>query len=239
MRIMNLNKLMVWTMLVTIFMVSLFSNTVNAASSFKDVAAYHWAKSSIDWGVKNNIITGYTDKTFRPNNNVNEAEFLAMYIRAFDTASVEGTVKHWADPVYFYASAKNWPILGTNSTDARIQKITRGHVAQIIAASQGLNISELSSVQFLLNEGYSSGKTDATVDGYKPNDYITRAETIVFIKRLKDAGIQKLGTRPTAPGEEIVEEPKVEITKQIEKITNKIDSTITSNSVYAGLSTKA
>jgi len=214
-------------------------STYAATVTFTDVSTNFWARSAIEWGVQNNIITGYTDKTFRPNNNVTEAEFLAMYIRAFDVTPAVKELKHWADPAYAYAVGKNWPVLGYNSTTNRNKAVTRGFVAQIIASSQGLNLDETSSVQFLLNENLSAGKTSATVAGYQPNDKITRAETVVFIKRLRDAGIKKLDSRPVLGSEPIVETPKADVTPRVQKVEEAVTKLIESSSTYKNVSTKS
>lgn len=214
------------------------SQTSAAAVNFKDVSSGHWAKGAIDWGTKNGVVAGYTDNTFRPSNNVTEAEFLAMFIRAFDTMKSPSKVTHWADPAYTYATAKNWPVLGANSRADRDRVITRGDVAEIIAGSQGLNVSQTDAVQFLLNENLSAGKTGATVDGYKPNDKITRAETVVFIKRLKDAGVKELNSRPSIPGGSVEEKPAVNMTAETKKVADAMDKAIANNTKYVGMEVK-
>ncbi|MDR7870022.1 MAG: S-layer homology domain-containing protein [Tissierellaceae bacterium] len=43
----------------------------------------HWAKDKIETLVRRNIITGYTDKTFKPDRNISRAEFLALLSRMY------------------------------------------------------------------------------------------------------------------------------------------------------------
>jgi competence protein ComEC len=63
--------------------------------SFKDVSSRHWAYGVIQIMVKNNITGGYPDNTFRPNSNVNRAEFasfLARIIRNTDAEAAGGEI---------------------------------------------------------------------------------------------------------------------------------------------------
>ncbi|MEW5954697.1 MAG: S-layer homology domain-containing protein [Bacillota bacterium] len=70
---------------------------------FKDLNSNHWAYDQVQTMVRSGIITGYPDKTFRPNQEVNRAEFAKMLVLSLDldnTASGQ-TFKdipktHWA-----------------------------------------------------------------------------------------------------------------------------------------------
>ncbi|MBR3934588.1 MAG: S-layer homology domain-containing protein [Clostridia bacterium] len=63
---------------------SAYRNTVAKGlktSSYKDVSATHWAASYIKVGVDNGLCKGYTDATFRPENNVKFEEAVTMLLR--------------------------------------------------------------------------------------------------------------------------------------------------------------
>ncbi len=45
--------------------------------TFSDVANY-WATSAIKWGVDTGMVYGYTDGTFKPDQQLTEAEFAAL-----------------------------------------------------------------------------------------------------------------------------------------------------------------
>lgn len=60
------------------------ANTPASAVSFSDVESSYWARPFIEALATSNIISGYPDKTFRPNQPVNRAEFAAMIQKAFD-----------------------------------------------------------------------------------------------------------------------------------------------------------
>src|SRR5699024_8954981 len=44
----------------------------------------HWASDQIIEAVNRNLITGYEDKTFRPNTPITRAQFVTIIDRAFD-----------------------------------------------------------------------------------------------------------------------------------------------------------
>nr|WP_186438555.1 S-layer homology domain-containing protein [Cohnella terricola] len=56
---------------------------VNATMDFADTQG-HWAEKTIDIFVQLNLINGYKDGTFRPNNPITRAEFAAFLNRAFN-----------------------------------------------------------------------------------------------------------------------------------------------------------
>lgn len=63
---------------------STYRNTVAKGlktSSYKDVSATHWAAPYIKVGVDNGLCKGYTDSTFRPENNVKYEEAVTMLLR--------------------------------------------------------------------------------------------------------------------------------------------------------------
>lgn len=85
---------------------------VNADMAFADLSAGHWAYSYVQTLVGDGTINGYTDGTFRPNNNVTRAEFVKMIgktDKSFDTpfADING---HWA---YDYIMYSDMDVEGT------------------------------------------------------------------------------------------------------------------------------
>lgn len=65
-------------------MCMLFQSTAFASTSFKDVGSNHWAKKEIDYLVDLKIITGYSNGTFKPNENVTNAQVAIMLARALN-----------------------------------------------------------------------------------------------------------------------------------------------------------
>ena len=58
------------------------ANRYNGATKFSDVPANHWASGYVNWATNNNIIGGYPDGTFKPDNNVTMAEAAKMLVVA-------------------------------------------------------------------------------------------------------------------------------------------------------------
>ncbi|MEK3827027.1 S-layer homology domain-containing protein [Paenibacillus sp. FSL K6-1558] len=172
----------------------------------------HWAKNDILWAIQQNMVTGYENDTFRPNAQVSEAEFLSMlfnmyanskYLRYMDKTDAPGA--NWSDRYYTYASRLNLPLEASiRNPKLRNHALNRTEVAIIVASLGGRNyVKDEDNIQYLLNMGYSSGKTSATVEGYAGKELFTRAEAVVFLRNLKGKGFQPWG-RPeqvTATGD--------------------------------------
>ncbi|MFD2672380.1 S-layer homology domain-containing protein [Marinicrinis sediminis] len=58
---------------------------------FKDVSTSHWANSAITWAVKENIVAGYPDETFKPSKSVTRAEFIKMLVDALHIPHSSGS----------------------------------------------------------------------------------------------------------------------------------------------------
>jgi uncharacterized protein YkwD len=166
---------------------------------FKDISG-HWAQEAIEWAAERRIVRGYDDSTFRPDQPISEAEFLAFFFRyRVDPAMIEGpTTTHWANRIYRFAGLRNMPVLGTDDMSKRDQPITRRQVAEIIAAADGKHFNGDDAIQYVLGKGYSQGKTGATIEGYKGDDYLTRAEALYFSYTLRDV-ITEIKARPEQP----------------------------------------
>lgn len=62
--------------------VLLEGQTAASAAGFRDIPNNHWAKHYIDYLVSRGVIQGYSDNTFRPNNQVTNAQVALMLVRA-------------------------------------------------------------------------------------------------------------------------------------------------------------
>ncbi|MHA7966761.1 S-layer homology domain-containing protein [Paenibacillus sp. CAU 1782] len=165
---------------------------------FKDVQ-HHWAREAIELAVKEKVISGYSDGTFRPDQNVTMPEFLTILLRSYGVM-VESSKpgQPWYDGVISYAKEKNW-----NVGDQLTQPITRGQVARLIVNTAGENYNLNDSITYVLHSGIASGKTDKTIAGYQPQDRLTRAEAVVLIANIKT----KLSELKEAPIEESAASP--------------------------------
>lgn len=67
--------------------VALASQTLKG--QFKDVTPAHWANGYVNVSVGRNIVKGYTDGTFKPNNQITYAEIITMMVRVLDGMTAE------------------------------------------------------------------------------------------------------------------------------------------------------
>ena len=169
--------------------------TLQEVPAFRDIAG-HWAAEAIKWAVAEGLARGYEDHTFRPNRTVSEAEFLGFFYRPRMELAEENSVRngHWADELYDLATLRRAPVQGTEDYKLRSAAITRTRVAEIIAAADGKDYSGDAAIAYLLEQGYSKGKTGNSIAGYAGNDLLTRAEALTFSYVLRDA-ITEIRTR--------------------------------------------
>jgi len=174
---------------------SLTVSAVASAATFKDVKSTHWAYSGIEWGNKNGVVKGYTDGTYKPDKTVTEEEFLSMLIRSYGDLPDTKNPPYWSYKYYAKAKSLNYPV-----SSSRTAVINRTKVAEIVAGTQGKNYSGTNAIKFMLAEGLANGKTGSTVEGYKGNDTLTRAEAVAFIKNVLDnRKSDELLPRPSKP----------------------------------------
>lgn len=67
-------------------------NTVTGGTYFNDVNGSDWFSGVVGAAVKANIINGYEDNTFRPNQSITREELAAMVVRALDYAGAKPDV---------------------------------------------------------------------------------------------------------------------------------------------------
>jgi uncharacterized YkwD family protein len=125
------------------------------------------------------LVTGFADGTFRPDETVTEEQFLAMWLRAFGYRDDRSNRSRWSDPYYRAAQSIGLPVTGK-----REAAINRQSVAEMIAASDGQSLRGADAIQYLLDQGWSRGKTAPTVEGYRGQDLLTRAEAVQFIRNV-------------------------------------------------------
>ncbi|MFF2088981.1 CAP domain-containing protein [Paenibacillus sp. NPDC058174] len=142
----------------------------------------HWASSYIDWAVQQNLASGYEDGNFRPDRNINEAEFLALLLRAYGSKETAAAGSPWYEPYYKYAKQQGWPLIYDVADNSSFR---RGQAALLmVSAVTGKRLTEKEAIQWLLDEKLTTGRTAATVSGYYPQGTLTRAEALTFLYRL-------------------------------------------------------
>ncbi|AZK46217.1 S-layer homology domain-containing protein [Paenibacillus lentus] len=191
--------------LITVLLISLIGTALpsklHAAEplSFTDVKQGAWYEKTVQWAIAHEMVKGYNDGTFRPQQTVSEAEFLAMLLRAFEPKLLFSAKQdHWADAYYTRADQLNYPVTGYKDLPSRNQPISREQVAELITAAEGVNFSGDHAIHYVLAFGLATGKDPnvASVDSFDGNSALTRAEALQFIKNVSENGIGGLLERP-------------------------------------------
>ncbi|MGX1901204.1 S-layer homology domain-containing protein [Thermolongibacillus altinsuensis] len=177
-----------WFMFV-IFLVFSFSNIGQAKADsipFSDVPKTFWAYSEIQWAYEQKAIKGYPNGTFRPNDYLTEAQFVSMIFNYMKFSTREANKgEHWAQPMYEVFHTFKVPLNGYNSDAMKNKPLTRGGVAQIFSTLLKGESDLHKAVQLMYDYGLSTGRTGKkTFEDYGANDYLTRAQATVFLKRL-------------------------------------------------------
>lgn len=127
--------------------------SVSAQTAFTDVPADYWAEPFIQRMAQRNIVVGYPDGTFRPEQPVKREEFAAMIRKAFEQEQVRqipsGSVYkdvpqgYWAAPAIEEATEQGFMSGNSNNSFRPNQPVSR--VEAIVALNQGLNLSPQNS----------------------------------------------------------------------------------------------
>ncbi|ABR49665.1 peptidase M28 [Alkaliphilus metalliredigens QYMF] len=167
------------------------------AVSFIDIKG-HWAESNIERLVELGAISGYSDGSFKPSNNITRAEFATVLVKAFGFESTNGkifndTANHWAKD-YIAAAAEHGIVSGYNDTTfGANDSITREQMTIMIVKATKLEITE-GTTSFIDRDQISSWALGAVntasenniISGYQDNTYrpkanATRAEAVTVI----------------------------------------------------------
>lgn len=127
-----------------------------AQTNFSDVSESYWAKPYIETLAQQDIIKGFPDGSFRPNEPVTRAQFAALLKNAFSPAAkrtsrsfADVKSSHWAttaiDKAYTTGFLSGYP----NGTFAPEQKIPK--VQALVSLASGLKLSPVGSVDDTLN----------------------------------------------------------------------------------------
>lgn len=168
--------------------------TTTTALGFTDLHT-NWHKDIVPWGVEQNIAKGFPDGTFKPDNAVTEAQFLALLLRKYDNTLVDDKTV-WYNPYYVVAKNNNYPVSETPDS-----VILRTKVAEILAGTQGVNLAGDEAIAFLLARGLAEGKKkdEVSIENYYGQEGLTRAEALQFIRNLVEAGVEEIKERPFTP----------------------------------------
>lgn len=170
-----------------------------APVKFSDIEG-NWAAADINKMYASGIIGGYPDGTFRPDNEISRAEFVAILVKAFhlegqSNSVFPDTAEHWAKDYISIAAASNIVKGYSDTSFGPDDAITREQMAVMV-----VNAAELNSVtdaeSFTDQKEISSWAKDAIdttsskgiITGYpdksfKPRGNAKRAEAVTVIAR--------------------------------------------------------
>ena len=209
---MKFKKVVITSLLSGVMMTSMPIYAANTDT--KDVANDFWAKKQITWTYDKNYLSGYPDGTFKPQENMTNAEFISLVIRILSNDTKldvnKSNEKMWYSK--FLTKAEELGLINSAGNIDPNAKITRDEAFRLLAFAYSVkgNIATLDqftdkdlvknkeAVAGLLEKKVISGYPDKTL---RPNNLITRAEVsnLVYI------------------GEEVAKLSKIDINKPVEK----------------------
>lgn len=199
----NCKAVIVFTgLLVILLFFSTINTTAVAVTPLKDVAKTHWAYEDIQSLLEKNVLNGYSNGTFKPEQDVTRAQAakiisLAAGIKPLDpeTASYpDVSTSHWAFG-YIEALKKEGVIHGKgNGMYAPDDKLTRGQMAKILAegfdlVGHSINyFTDVTAKEWMFTYVLALRDNGITVgypedNTYRPNGIVTRAQMAAFANR--------------------------------------------------------
>lgn len=140
------------------------SITYAAKPIFKDVPTSHYAYGAVKWAYEFDIVNGFTDGTFRPNQPITEQQFAQLLVSYFDLEITTDTLEKYtpnkiqSDTNYNTLAAFQVPLNGYFQNDIRNNPVKRGVVAQSLTYLLDGKANLQQSIQFLLDHNISSGQ---------------------------------------------------------------------------------
>ncbi len=102
--------------------VSLSAGTTYAVMSFKDADMSSYYGKYLQWAADNGIVTGYSDGTFRPGNNVTRAELVTILGRYHEMMMKGGMMMDMDNPTVGGAAMMNTKDIIDNAVNSPIHK---------------------------------------------------------------------------------------------------------------------
>jgi len=203
-------------------------------AAFSDVPDDHNNYEAVDYLRTNNVIQGYRDDTFRPNNQINRAEFTKIVIESQFSASQinncrtsqfsDVAVSAWFAPYICLAQQKQIVSGYDDGTFRPAENIVFVEAAKIIAETLNLPTEDLKPWYAPYAQVLSDRKAiPLTIDS--PTKLITRGEMAEMIFRLETDNQRKSGTRFTfkSIAAEREEPTPIETGDQIQVVLNLVN----------------
>ncbi|MDQ0339881.1 hypothetical protein J2S00_002676 [Caldalkalibacillus uzonensis] len=208
----NIVVALLFLMIIIPLVITFYSGKKNQETLFKDVSPNDENYDFIQQAVKQKLLTGYADGTFKPDKPVTEAEFLAMLYRAYYPEQ-EDNDRLGIKKYYNWAESQRWKIFGK---DSRQRELTLVDVSVLLANALGYHLSEDGSVQLLLDKGLLNEVAGPDFETFY-NTKLTRIQALKLITNLREK-VDHLQKRPLHPSEEpAIKSEFVDIFTPVEK----------------------
>ncbi|HAG11370.1 MAG TPA: hypothetical protein DCK76_08340 [Desulfotomaculum sp.] len=174
---------------------------IESKQALNDISG-HWAKGNIEKLAATGAVSGYPDKTFKPDATITRAEFVTILVKAFEFAPQAGkvfadTASHWAKN--FIATAAALGIAGgyDDNNFGPDDLITREQMAVMIAKAKKLDLingetafADKDSISEWAEGAVFAAVTNKIMQGYPDNTFrplgnATRAEAVTAIVKSK------------------------------------------------------
>ncbi len=191
-----------------------------APVSFSDIKETDWFYKNVMELTKRGLISGYSDKTFKPNAQIRADEFIKILVSAIDENVKPSQGSYWADS--YINRAKELGIVKDGEFSDYTRYITRGEMARMIvraaattyAGEKGISLDvpgNYKSYYYLVTD-YSALDTDSKdialkvfasgiITGFPDGSfgfdkYATRAEACTILMRFLEKGQRKVPELP-------------------------------------------
>lgn len=158
----------------------------------------HWAENNIRELVAKNIIDGYPDGTFKPENIITRAEFVSILVKAFELEPQSGkpfadTSGHWGKDIIATAASHGIVEGYDENNFGPDDAITREQMAVIIVkaarltpVTAQLSFLDSSSVSGWAQQAMATAVQNGIISGYsdntvRPQGKATRAEAVAVV----------------------------------------------------------
>ena len=182
------------------------NGSTNASPKFTDIDN-SWAKAAIERAVSLKLVNGYSDGSFKPNQEINRAEFTAILVRAMKLEAAKGEVKFtdankiqgWAKE-YIQQAVEAGILTGYNDNTFRPSgDITRTEAAVMVVKALGLELvseeeltfTDAAKIPAYARAYVATAVKHGLVTGYSNNTFgptkvATRADAIALALRALD-----------------------------------------------------
>ena len=181
-----------------------FAPVVDVTASFSDMAG-HWSKPYVDEMYKRGVVNGFSDGSFKPNNNVTRAEFAKMIAQILGLNVYGGSTFTDVAPDSWYngyvaAVEKAGIVTGTDGKFMPDSYITRQDAAVMLARvltykghvinKQSYGFKDEASISAYAKDSVNAMAKLGLITGYDggfaPKDNTTRGQAAALLMRVAD-----------------------------------------------------